>query len=80
MRQKLIDDNETVLNELNPELMKNYKALKREMKNQKTDTDLKYQELLKLKKGNAQLQQMLDNEVAVVDSLQTMVYGLNQGE
>lgn len=80
LRQKLIDDNETVLNELNPELMKNYRALKREMKNQKTDTDLKYQELLKLKKGNAQLQQMLDNEVAVVDSLQSMVYGLNQGE
>lgn len=80
MRQKLIDDNEAVLNELNPELMKNYKSLKREMKNQKTDTDLKYQELLKLKKGNAQLQQMVNNEVAVVDSLQSMVYGLSRGE
>ena len=80
LRQKLIDDNENVLNELNPELMKNYKALKREIKNQKTDTDLKYQEMLKLKKGNAQLQQMLDNEVAIVDSLQNMVYGFQNEE
>ena len=80
MRQKLVDENETVLNELDPLLMKNYKALKKEIKHQKTDTDMKYQELLKLKKGNAQLQQMLDNEVALVNSLQSMVYGLKDEE
>lgn len=69
-----------MLNELNPELMKNYKALKAEIKSQSTDTESKYQELLKLKKGNAKLQQMLDNEASLVNSLQNMIVGrLNGG-
>ena len=64
-----------MLDEINPELLKNYKSLKKEIKKQKTDTEMKYQELLKLKKGNAQLQQMIDNEVSIVDALQKMVSG-----
>ena len=64
-----------MLDEINPELLKSYKSLKKEIKKQKTDTEMKYQELLKLKKGNAQLQQMIDNEVSIVDALQKMVSG-----
>lgn len=75
LRQKLIEENEHVLDEINPELLKSYKSLKKEIKKQKTDTEMKYQELLKLKKGNAQLQQMIDNEVSIVDALQKMVSG-----
>ena len=49
--------------------------MKKEIKAHKTDNEMKYQELLKLKKGNTQIQQMIDNEVKIVESLQNMVSG-----
>ena len=64
-----------MLNELDPEILKNYKNLKKEIQKHKTDSEMKYQELLKLKKSNAQMQQMIDNEVATIDSLQKLVSG-----
>lgn len=75
LRQKLIEENEDVLNELNPELVKNYKTLKKQMKEQKTDTELKYKELLKLKKSISQSQQLLDNEVVTLSALQGAILG-----
>lgn len=75
LRQKLIEENEDVLKELNPELLNNYKALKKEVKKHKTDTELKYKDLLQLKKGNAQLQQLLDNEVETLNALQKTILG-----
>ena len=75
LRQKLIDENEGVLNELNPEVMKRYKVLKKQIKHQKSDTEMKYKELLKLKKSIAQNQQLLDNETATVRWLEDAILG-----
>lgn len=66
MRQKLIEENEQVLHELEPDIMKNYNVLKKQIKHQKQDTENKYKELLKLKKSIAHSQQLLDNETATV--------------
>mmetsp|Transcript_22087 Transcript_22087/g.25389 ORF Transcript_22087/g.25389 Transcript_22087/m.25389 type:complete len:84 (-) Transcript_22087:72-323(-) len=79
MRQKLVDENDHVLSELNPELLRNYKILKKDTKKHRQDNDAKYQELLKLKKGNSQLQQMINNEVQIVTSLQQMLIGQKRG-
>lgn len=75
LRQKLIDENDDVLKELNPELLENYKRLKKNMKQQKTDTELKYKELLKLKKSIAQSQQLLDNENVSLTTLENAILG-----
>lgn len=79
MRQKLIDENEDVLKEHNGELLNRYKELKKHTKIHKTDNDIKYKELLKLKKGNAKLQTMIDNEVKRLEELELFVSGATDG-
>lgn len=79
LRQKLVEENEDVLNELSPQLLQNYKSLKNEIKANKNENDLKYKELLNLKKGNAQLQQIIDSEVQIVEDLELYVKGATDG-
>jgi hypothetical protein len=75
LRQKLIDENDHVLVELSPEITKNYKVLKKQIRHQKHDTEMKYRELLKLKKSIASSQQLLDDETATVKLLEDAILG-----
>jgi peptidoglycan hydrolase CwlO-like protein len=75
LRQKLVDENEHVLVELSPEIMKNYKVLKKQIHHQKNDTEMQYKELLKLKKSIASSQQLLDDETATVKLLEDAILG-----
>lgn len=78
LRERLIEENEQVLVELSPELMNSYKHLKNDIKQQKTDNDVKYKEMLKLKKSISQSQQLLDNEVSTLNTLQDAVLGFDE--
>lgn len=67
------------MNDLSPQLLQSYKTLKSDVKANKTDNDLKYKELLKLKKGNAQLQQLIDNEVNTLEDIEMFIKGATDG-
>lgn len=75
LRQQLIEENDDVLKEMNPEVLENYKRLKKHMKIHKTDNELKYKELLRLKKSIAQSQQLLDNEATALTTLENAILG-----
>lgn len=75
LRQKLIDENEHVLKEMNPQVLDNYKRLKGHMKAHKDDNEIKYKELLKLKKSISSSQQLLDNEAASLKRLENAILG-----
>lgn len=79
LRQQLIDENEDVLKDLHPQLLQSYKSLKKDMKSHKADNEIKYKELLKLKTGNAQVQQLIDNEVNNVEEIEMFIKGATDG-
>ena len=56
----LLQDNQTVQDDLEPVVVKRYKHLKKEMRTQKDENELLYKQLLQLKKESAALSQKVE--------------------
>ena len=66
----LLQDNQTVQDDLEPVVVKRYKHLKKEMRTQKDENELLYKQLLQLKKESAVLSQKVewaDQKVALLE-------------
>ena len=57
--QKLMEKNETVLKEVHPDLIEDYRTLKRAIKDQKDENEQLYKQLLTLKKDTANSSQKI---------------------
>ncbi len=77
---ELIDKNEGVLKQVHPDLIDDYKALKKTMKDQKDENEQLYKQLLSLKKETASSAQKLQLCQSRISRLEGNVGIVNQNE